>query len=101
MIATCRPMVYNDFILSYRSSFYGRIVSNSKRKERHHGKGQNITVEGGCNGNLKGICSLIRGQRAEDVIPRLRGTQCGMRGTSCPDQIAIALQEALDEEAGA
>lgn len=62
---------------------------------------QNITVEGGCNGNLKGICALLRGQRAEDIIPKLRGTQCGMRGTSCPDQIAIALEEALREEAGA
>ena len=62
---------------------------------------RDITVQGGCNGNLKGICALLRGKRAEEVIPVLKGTQCGLRGTSCPDQIAIALQEALDEEAGA
>ena len=62
---------------------------------------QNITITGGCNGNLKGISALLRGQKAEDVIARLKGTQCGMRATSCPDQIAIALQECLDEEAGA
>ncbi len=60
---------------------------------------RDITVTGGCNGNLKAICALLRGQRAEDVIPKLRGTHCGPRDTSCPDQIAIALQEALDEEA--
>ncbi len=59
---------------------------------------EDITVVGGCNGNLKGIRSLIIGQKAEDVIPRLSGIKCGMRGTSCPDQISIALTEALRKE---
>lgn len=60
---------------------------------------KNISVTGGCNGNLKGICSLIKGRRAEDVIPLMRGIQCGYKGTSCPDQISFALEEAVKEEA--
>ena len=47
-----------------------------------------IEVIGGCNGNLKGICQLVTGMKAEDVIARLDGTLCGFRNTSCPDQIA-------------
>ena len=49
-------------------------------------------VEGGCNGNLKGIRSLIIGMKAEEVIDKLEGTMCRDRGTSCPDQIAKALK---------
>jgi uncharacterized protein (TIGR03905 family) len=48
---------------------------------------------GGCNGNLKGISALVRGQRVTDVISRLKGIQCGAKGTSCPDQFATALQQ--------
>lgn len=52
-----------------------------------------LQVIGGCNGNLKGISALVKGQKAEDVIARLEGIQCGMKPTSCPDQIARALRE--------
>lgn len=48
---------------------------------------------GGCNGNTKGICSLVQGMAVEDVIARLEGTDCNGRGTSCPDQLARALKE--------
>ncbi len=51
-----------------------------------------LQVEGGCNGNLKGIGSLIRGMKIDDVIERLKGTTCGFKPTSCPDQIARALE---------
>lgn len=51
--------------------------------------------DGGCNGNTKGICSLIKGMKAEEVIDRLEGTRCGMKPTSCPDQLAKALKSAL------
>lgn len=54
-----------------------------------------IEVIGGCNGNLKGICSLLKGMKAEDAIARMEGTTCGPRPTSCPDQIAQALKGAL------
>lgn len=56
---------------------------------------ESIQVMGGCNGNLKGICSLLKGMKAQDAIGRMRGTTCGNRPTSCPDQIAQALEEAL------
>ena len=49
---------------------------------------------GGCNGNLKGICSLVQGMDVDEVIKRLEGTTCGMKATSCPDQLATALKEA-------
>ena len=49
------------------------------------------------NGNLKGICRLVKGMKAEDVIDRMEGTLCGFRNTSCPDQIAKNLKKALAE----
>ena len=55
----------------------------------------NISFVGGCNGNLKGICQLLKGMKAEDAITRMKGTTCGSRPTSCPDQISHALEEAL------
>jgi uncharacterized protein (TIGR03905 family) len=55
-----------------------------------------ITI-GGCNGNLKGISSLIKGMKIEDVISRLEGIDCNGRGTSCPDQISKALKEFLNK----
>ena len=54
-----------------------------------------VRFEGGCNGNLKGISSLIKGMKAEDVIARCSGIRCGFKSTSCPDQLAQALKEAL------
>lgn len=51
-----------------------------------------ISILGGCNGNLKGISSLLEGQDIDWVISRLEGTKCGMRDTSCPDQISKALK---------
>lgn len=54
-----------------------------------------VEVMGGCNGNLKGISQLLVGMKAEDTIQRMKGTTCGPRPTSCPDQISRALEEAL------
>ena len=54
-----------------------------------------VKFTGGCNGNTKGICKLVTGMKAEDVIATLKGTKCGMKNTSCPDQLAIALEQAL------
>ena len=57
------------------------------------GKVKNVQFVGGCNGNLKGIAALVEGMNAEDVIARVEGIRCGMKGTSCPDQLAKALKE--------
>lgn len=54
---------------------------------------------GGCPGNTEGIAKLVVGMDANDVIRSLRGTRCGMKPTSCPDQLTIALEHALQEEA--
>ena len=47
---------------------------------------------GGCNGNLKGIASLVTGMKVEDAISKLKGIRCGFKNTSCPDQLAQALE---------
>ena len=54
----------------------------------------NVTYYGGCNGNLKGIAKLVEGMNIDEVITRLEGIRCGMKATSCPDQLAQALKEA-------
>lgn len=53
----------------------------------------NVQYVGGCNGNLKGIASLVEGMDINEVISRLEGTTCGFKSTSCPDQLARALKE--------
>lgn len=55
---------------------------------------QAVRVQGGCNGNLQGISSLLRGMKVQDAIERLSGIRCGFKPTSCPDQLAKALQQA-------
>ncbi len=62
------------------------------------GKVHNVAFMGGCNGNLKGISALIEGRPAQEVIATLQGITCGPRPTSCPDQLARALQLALDQQ---
>ena len=52
-----------------------------------------IDIVGGCDGNLKGIASLLRGMKIEDAIERMSGVTCGSKPTSCPDQIARALRQ--------
>lgn len=58
---------------------------------------ENVTFYGGCDGNLKGISRLVRGMRLDDVINKLEGTRCGMKTTSCPDQLAQALKAIKNE----
>ena len=58
------------------------------------GKVHNVQYLGGCNGNLKGIGALVEGMAINDVIARVEGITCGMKKTSCPDQLAQALKEA-------
>lgn len=59
---------------------------------------KSVEVIGGCNGNLQGISRLVEGMKAEDAIARMRGIRCGFKNTSCPDQLAIALGEALAQD---
>ena len=52
----------------------------------------------GCAGNTAGVAALVKGMKAEDAIKKLKGIRCGFKPTSCPDQLARALQEALSEQ---
>lgn len=58
---------------------------------------ENVTFMGGCNGNTQGVAALVKGMKAEEAISRMKGIDCNGRGTSCPDQLAEALTEALEE----
>ena len=62
--------------------------------EVEEGKVKNVQFIGGCNGNLKGIAALVEGMDVNDVIARVEGVTCGMKSTSCPDQLAQALKMA-------
>ena len=55
----------------------------------------NVQFLGGCDGNTKGISSLVRGMKVQDVIAKLRGITCGYKSTSCPDQLSKALEAML------
>ncbi len=59
-----------------------------------NGKVKNVQFLGGCNGNLKGIGALVEGMDIDEVIARVEGIHCGMKATSCPDQLAQALKQA-------
>lgn len=59
---------------------------------------KSVVFTGGCNGNLQGIGRLVAGMPAEEAIEKLQGIQCGWKPTSCPDQLSIALREALARE---
>lgn len=59
------------------------------------GKLHNVVFTGGCNGNLQGISSLVEGMDAKEAIAKLEGIRCGFKSTSCPDQLAQALKQAL------
>lgn len=61
------------------------------------GKIEEIRVLGGCDGNLKGLCTLLRGMPVKQAVERLKGIDCRGKGTSCPDQIAIALSQELKD----
>ena len=58
---------------------------------------KNVKFSGGCNGNLKAISTLVEGMPVEEVTKKLSGISCGMKSTSCTDQLATALRKALEE----
>jgi len=55
---------------------------------------KNVQILGGCNGNSQGVAALVEGMKAEEVIRRVKGIRCGFKDTSCPDQLAKALEQA-------
>ena len=62
------------------------------------GKVVNVKFEGGCNGNTQGISRLIEGMEVDEAIRRMEGIRCGFKSTSCPDQLAQALKEVIEND---
>ena len=54
---------------------------------------RNVSFVGGCNGNLQGICALVKGMDIDEIIGKIDGIRCGSRATSCPDQLSKALRQ--------
>ncbi|MGN0620846.1 MAG: TIGR03905 family TSCPD domain-containing protein [Porcipelethomonas sp.] len=71
------------------------VCSRKIEIELEDGIVQSVKYTGGCSGNLQGIASLVKGMKAEDVISKLENIKCGMKNTSCPDQLAQALKETI------
>ena len=74
------------------------VCSQLMQIEVEDGKLVHLNVIGGCNGNLKGIAKLTEGMDIDDVINKLEGIRCGMKKTSCPDQLAQALKLCREEK---
>lgn len=72
--------------------------SQSIKFDIEDGHVYNIEFFGGCNGNLKGISSILDGFPVDEAISRLKGITCGFKSTSCPDQLAQALEKAKESE---
>ena len=73
------------------------VCSRKMTLEIEDGILKSLKVEGGCSGNLQGICKLVAGMPVEEVIRRVEGIRCGFKSTSCPDQLSQALKAALTQ----
>ena len=69
------------------------VCSSKIDLELENGVIRSVVFTGGCNGNLQGICSILKGKHIDEVLAAFSGIRCGIRATSCPDQIATALKE--------
>ena len=73
------------------------VCSRKMKVDVEDGVIRSVEILGGCSGNLQGISRLIVGMKAEDVIQKMEGVKCGYKDTSCPDQLSIALREAMKQ----
>ena len=74
------------------------VCSRQMNVQLEDGVVQKVEIIGGCAGNSQGVARLVEGMRAEDAIRKIEGIRCGFKNTSCPDQLAIALGEALAQD---
>lgn len=75
------------------------VCSQGITFELEDGRVKNVRFVGGCSGNTQGVSRLVEGMLAEEAVCRLSGIRCGMKATSCPDQLARAIREAMAEAA--
>ena len=73
------------------------VCSRSTKVVIEDGIVKDVEIVGGCNGNIKGLIALVRGMNAEEAVERMRGITCGFKATSCPDQLALAIKEAISK----
>ena len=73
------------------------VCANAIDIEVENGIIKNVRFDGGCDGNLKGMSRLVTGMEVNDAIDRLKGITCGRKSTSCPDQLAKALEQMAQE----
>lgn len=73
------------------------VCSRNIEIETKDGLIESVKFDGGCAGNTVGLAKMVEGQKIEKVIEKLKGIQCGYKGTSCPDQLATALEEILQK----
>ena len=76
------------------------VCSQQMTVELDNGIIRSVEIIGGCNGNLQGISHLVEGMDAQEAIRRMKGIRCGYKDTSCPDQLSIALEQAVVKERG-
>ena len=85
-------------MMKYTYYTHGTCSSQIDLELDEQGIISNVMFYGGCHGNLQGISILLRGMKATDAIAKLQGIRCGYKNTSCPDQLARALREALNQQ---
>ena len=73
------------------------VCSTKIEFDIENGKVHNVSYQGGCNGNLQAISRLVEGMEAKHLTETLNGVQCGFKSTSCSDQLAQAVQEAISQ----
>ena len=73
------------------------VCSRGLTFDLENGCVKNVRFEGGCSGNTQGVAALVKGMDVHEAIRRIEGIQCGPRPTSCPDQLARALRQAIGE----
>ncbi len=72
------------------------VCSRSIEFEVENGIVKSVRFNGGCSGNTQGIAALVKDMQVNDAIKRLKGIRCGFKSTSCPDQLAVALEQYLN-----
>lgn len=96
ILADIYYIIYKEgIIMEYTYSCSGTCSRSLQFRMDENHIVTDVTYSGGCNGNLKGIARLCEGMKAEELIDRLEGTKCGFKNTSCPDQLAKALRQAI------
>lgn len=82
-------------IIDYKTS--GTCSRNIHLEIDENGIITDVSFLGGCNGNLQGVSTLVKGRKATEIAQMLKGTDCNGKGTSCPDQLSKAIAQALGE----